>query len=232
MLEPPAGEAGDVHWTYGKVGGSQGWFPTAYVVQGEVSTPSEEPMAYASNPAGPALDVPLAEAIGDFDARQYGEEYIELSRGDVVELMEAPGGEVADAQWSYGRVGTLQGWFPTAYIAPRSQGRTVITSAPQVISKNGQVATAGMAEGSEVSETILPAQVASRVGVQLAPWRAIQWFESEAYGEGYIDLHVGDEIMPLPTPAGEDDAQWMYGRNGTHTGWFPAKFVEESLESF
>ena len=141
MLEPPAGEAGDVHWTYGKVGGSQGWFPTAYVVQrsGEVSTPSEEPMASASNPVGPALDVPLAQAIGDFDARQYGEEYIQLSQRDVVELMEPPGGEVAEAQWSYGRVGTLQGWFPTAYIVRRSQGRTVITSAPQVISQNGRV---------------------------------------------------------------------------------------------
>jgi hypothetical protein len=71
------------------------------------------------------LDVPLAQAIRDFDARQYEEEYIELRQGDAVELIEAPGGEVADAQWSYGRVGTLQGWFPTAYIVRRSQGRTV-----------------------------------------------------------------------------------------------------------
>ena len=209
MLDPPAGEAGDVHWTYGKVGDSQGWLPTAYIVQrsGEASTPSEEPMASASNPVGPARDVPLAQAIGDFDACQYGEEYIELSRGDVVELMEAPGGEVADVQWSYGRVGTLQGWFPTTYIVRRSQGRSVITNAPEDISQNGQGATAGMAEGSEVSETSLPTQVASAVALQLIPWRAIQRFESEAYGEGYIDLHVGDEIVPLPTPPGEDDTQ-------------------------
>ena len=81
-------------------------------------------------------------------------------------------------------------------------------------------------------ETSLPAQVASAVALQLIPWRAIQRFESETYCQGYIDFHVGDEVVPLPTPPGEDDAQWMYGRNGTHTGWFPAKFVEESLESF
>ena len=87
----------------------------------------EEPMAYASHPVGPALDVRLAQAIADFDARQYGEEYIELNRGGVVELMEAPGDEVADTQWSYGQVGTLRGWFPTDYIAQRSQGMTVIT---------------------------------------------------------------------------------------------------------
>ena len=152
MLEPPAGEAGDEQWTYGRVGGSQGWFPTAYVVRSSygVSTPSEEPMASASNPAGPALDVPRAQAIMNFDARQYGEECVELSQGDVVELMEAPGGEVADAQWSYGRVGTLQGWFPTTYIVQRSLGRAVITSAPRVIFKSGQAAAAGMVEGSEV----------------------------------------------------------------------------------
>ena len=60
-------------------------------------------MASESNPVGPALDVPLAQAIGDFDACQYGEEYTQLSHGNVVELMWAPGGEVADAQWSYRR---------------------------------------------------------------------------------------------------------------------------------
>jgi len=121
MLEPPAGEAEDVQWTYGQIGGSQGWFPTSHVVQRscEASMPSEEPMASASSPIGPACNVPLAQAIGNFDAHQYGEGYIALSLGDVVELMEAPGGEAADAQWSYGRVGTLQGWFPTAYIAQR-----------------------------------------------------------------------------------------------------------------
>ena len=70
MLEPPAGETGDAHWTYGEVGGSQGWLPTAYVVQrsDEQSTPSEEPMASAYNAVRPTLDAPLAQAIGDFHA--------------------------------------------------------------------------------------------------------------------------------------------------------------------
>ena len=85
---------------------------------------------------------------------------------------------------------------------------------------------------SEVSETSLPAQAASAVAPQLIPCRAIQRFESKTYGEGYIDLHVDDEIVPLPTPPGEEDARWMYGRNGIHIGWFPAAFVQESPESF
>ena len=61
LLEPSAGDAADVQWTHGKVGDSRGWFLTAYVVQSlcEVSTPSEEPMAYASTPHGPALHATL-----------------------------------------------------------------------------------------------------------------------------------------------------------------------------
>jgi hypothetical protein len=31
------------------------------------------------------------------------------------EQKEPPGGEVADAQWAYGQVGPLRGWFPTGY---------------------------------------------------------------------------------------------------------------------
>ena len=46
MLEPPAGEAGDVQWTHGQVGGSQGWYPTEYVVQCSGSIP----WAWADSP--------------------------------------------------------------------------------------------------------------------------------------------------------------------------------------
>ena len=84
-----------------------------------------------------------------------------------------------------------------------------------------------MAGGSEVSEASLPTRLPSAVALQPIPWRAIQRFESETYGEGYIDLHVGDDIVQLQAPPGEEDAQWMYARNGTHTGRFPAKFVKE-----
>jgi hypothetical protein len=77
----------------------------------------------------------------------------------------------------------------------------------------GQVDAAGMAAGSEVLETSLP----------------LRRFESETSGEGYIALLVGDEIVQLQTQPGEEDAQWMYRRNGTNTVRFPAEFVDGSL---
>ena len=70
-----------------------------------------------------------------------------------------------------------------------------------------------MAEGSVVSEISLPAQVAPAMALQLIPCRVIKRFMSETYGEGYMDLRVGDEIVPLPTQPGEDDARWMYGHH-------------------
>ena len=56
-------------------------------------------------------------AIANFEAREYGSDYIDLSLGDQVELLNAPGGQEADADWSYGCAGSRGiGWFPTRFV--------------------------------------------------------------------------------------------------------------------
>ena len=49
-------------------------------------------------------------------ANDYGADYVDLTNGDTVELVEPPAPLHVDQQWNYGRVGDKTGWFPTEFV--------------------------------------------------------------------------------------------------------------------
>ena len=78
-------------------------------------TPAEPSVLPQDSNAG-AIIKPLWRAESDFAANDYGADYVDLTKGDLVELVEPPAPLHVDHQWNYGRVGNRTAWFPTDFV--------------------------------------------------------------------------------------------------------------------
>jgi len=136
-------------------------------------------------------------AITVFEAREYGSDYVDLRKGDQVELLNAPGMEEADADWSYGCVGSRGvGWFPTKFVRQL-----------------------------DAEEHAEPPHADSDLAT-LLKGKAKAGFDPEKFGRGYIELRTDDSVFLLMPPEEDADFQWSYGYVvGRGVGWFPTDLV-------
>ena len=59
-----------------------------------------------------------AVVIADWDATDFGEEYLSLRAGSVMENIPAPP-RIQPEGWAYGKAGTKYGWYPPHYVKRR-----------------------------------------------------------------------------------------------------------------
>ena len=66
-------------------------------------------------PPPPCRNVPKTIAVASFDGREYGDDYLVLSKGDIVLPLRAPEG-VDPEGWAYGFFDGISGWYPPSFV--------------------------------------------------------------------------------------------------------------------
>ena len=67
-------------------------------------------------PPPPRRLVPRPIALADFQGTEYGPEYLNLTKGDVVLPARVPEGVDAEG-WAYGSLNGKLGWYPESFVA-------------------------------------------------------------------------------------------------------------------
>ena len=67
-------------------------------------------------PPPPRRLVPRPRALADFYGHEYGPDYLNLAKGDVVLPARVPEGVDAEG-WAYGSLAGKQGWYPPDFVA-------------------------------------------------------------------------------------------------------------------
>lgn len=152
--------------------------------------------------------VPALSAVLDFDAAAYGPEYASLRRGDFVDVLEV------DEEWAYGRVrGCFAGWFPTSYVGNTSSLSVESHATDKLLAATVAAVTAAVGTSAVITDS-------ECVVI------ALQDFDANPFGEGYVELRRGDCVKVIDAPDGEADEDWTYGRvSGRGAGWFPSSHI-------
>ena len=67
-------------------------------------------------PPPPLRPAPRPTALADFDGNEYGPDYLNLAKGDVVVPARVPEGVDAEG-WAYGSLNGKLGWYPESFVA-------------------------------------------------------------------------------------------------------------------
>jgi len=182
----------------------------------------------------PMVQAQLHKAKFDFDATAYGDNYLSLSPGDLLECIgHEQDGWISGRRWSPQRgtatgVGAVEeGWYPADFAEPWSENMHVDSRGTADLGMESSSAVA--VTEKELAAATGKMYEATLLGV------ALYSFDGSKFGNDYMSLDVGDVVV---FDGCEMDG-WLLGRcinlfqhcEVLKRGWYPQGFTQLLSES-